>query len=141
MNVQDLERDAYNELSAYTLTHRDPSFIHQHVVDAFAAQHADEHSKPIGVTFALVGLYLHVEKQFSGRQVQRAHMRMAQRKRTWPQFRLPLKRGDMTAVDVMAAPEGPERDAAIHAWCASVWTAFADNRQLVADLVREFGIG
>jgi hypothetical protein len=53
--------DAYHELCGYTLTHGDAAFIHQHVVDAFAAQHADAHSKPIGITFALAGLYLHLE--------------------------------------------------------------------------------
>jgi hypothetical protein len=40
------EQDAYNELSAYTLAHRDPAFIHQHVVDAFAAQRADRYRRP-----------------------------------------------------------------------------------------------
>ena len=49
---------AYHELCYYTLTLGDPAFIHQHVVDAFAAQQADEQTKPIKVTFALVGLYL-----------------------------------------------------------------------------------
>jgi hypothetical protein len=29
--------DVYDELSAYTLRHSDPAFIHQHVVDALAA--------------------------------------------------------------------------------------------------------
>jgi hypothetical protein len=29
------EQDAYDELRCYTLAHRDPSFIHQHVVDAY----------------------------------------------------------------------------------------------------------
>jgi uncharacterized protein DUF5946 len=60
-------------LSAYTLTHSDPAFIHQHVVDAFAAQSADDTTKPITLTFALVGLYLHVEKGRTGRRVQLVH--------------------------------------------------------------------
>ena len=47
----------------------DPAFIHQHVMDAWAVQTADELTKPIQLTFALVGLYLHVEMAFSGRQV------------------------------------------------------------------------
>ena len=103
---------AYDELCAYTLTHGDPAFIHQHVVDAFAAQTADAHTKPIGITFALVGLYLHNEKGFTGKQVQRAHMMLAGRKRTWPSFVLPADRGAMTAADVMAIPAGPGRDEA-----------------------------
>jgi Family of unknown function (DUF5946) len=135
------ERDAYDELCCYTLAHGAPPFIHQHVVDAFAAQRADGQSKGIGVTFALVGLYLHVEKQFSGRQVQRVHMLLGRQKRQWPTFVLPRDRGSMTAADVMAAPPGPERDRAIDAWCVSVWNAFADSRQTVVDLLNQHGIG
>ena len=134
------EVDAYHELCGYTLTHGDAEFIHQYVVDAFAAQRATPSGKPIGVTFALVGLYLHVEKQYSGRHVQRVHMQLARRKRTWPTFVLPPNRGAMTAVDVMAAPAGPERDLAIHEWCVTVWKAFAANRQAVVDLLREYDI-
>ena len=134
------EVDAYHELCGYTLTHGDAEFIHQYVVDAFAAQRATPSGKPIGVTFALVGLYLHVEKQYSGRYVQRVHMQLARRKRTWPTFVLPANRGATTAVDVMAAPAGPERDRAIHEWCVTVWEAFAANRQIVVDLLREYDI-
>lgn len=134
------ELDAYHELSAYTLGHGGLSFIHQHVVDAWAAQHADEGTKPIGLTFALVGLYLHLEKGFSGRQVQRAHMQMGREKRQWPGFILPAQRGAVTAIDVIAAPEGPERDKAIDEWCRSVWEAFFANRPAVDALLREYGL-
>ncbi len=134
------EEEAYNALCAYTLSHGDTAFIHQHVVDAFAAQHAYERTKPIGITFALVGLYLLIEKQFSGRQVQRAHMQMARRKHSWPSFVLPGSRGSITAIDVMAHPEGPERDQAIHAWCASVWAAFVENREKISELLRQHRI-
>lgn len=131
------ERAAYEELCAYTLSHGDPRFIHQHVVDAFAAQHADENSKPIGLTFALVGLYLHVERGFTGRQVQRAHMALARKKRTWPRFPLPADRGAITAVDVMAAAEGAARDRVISEWCAAVWKAFGESRAEVIALLAE----
>ncbi len=133
--------EAYHELCTYTLAHRDPAFLHQHVVDTFAAQQADDQTKPIKLTFALVGLYLHVEKHFSGARVQRVHMDLAARKRVWPSFALPDDRGSFTAADVLAAPAGPERDRAIDAWCASVWEAFRDCRQTVAALLREYGIG
>src|SRR5215472_16967519 len=59
-------RAAYDEVYLYTMNR--PEFILQHVVDAFAVQTADRNSKPISVVFGLVGLYLRVEKQFSGRQ-------------------------------------------------------------------------
>jgi hypothetical protein len=133
------EQDAYDELRCYTLAHRDPSFIHQHVVDAFTAQHADAQTKPIALTFSLVGLYLCVEKQLSGRQVQKVHMDLARHKRSWPAFALPAKRGTVTVLDVVAAPEGLERDQAIHAWCLSVWGAFHLSQQTVIDLLRQHG--
>ncbi len=42
----------------------------------------------------------------------------------------------MTATDVMRAPPGPERDRAIDAWCASVWSAYRDSaRDAIATLV------
>jgi hypothetical protein len=129
--------EAFNDLCGYTLTHTDPSFIHQHIVDAFAAQNADEQTKPIKLTFALIGLYLHVEKQFSGKEVQRAHQFLARRKRSWPHFHLRRKRGSVTAEDVIALPAGPERDRAIHDWCVSVWEAFSDSHQPVRELLDE----
>jgi hypothetical protein len=134
------EWNAYDELRCYTLAHRDPSFIHQHVVDAFTAQHADAQTKPIALTFALMGLYLSVEKNFSGRQVQHVHIYFASHKQPWPVFQLPLERGSVTAADVMASPAGPERDHAIHAWCASVWNAYCNSRQTLTDLLRQHGI-
>ena len=134
------EQQAYDELQCYTLGHGGPGFIHQHVVDAWAAQHADEQTKPIGLAFALIGLYLHIERGFSGRQVQQVHMKLGQRKQAWPSFPLPRERGSVTAVQVMAAQAGPERDKAIGVWCASVWEAFSDSRRAVAELLKHHGI-
>ena len=132
--------DAYHALCAYTWTRGDPGFIHQHVVDAFAAQCADERTKPIALTFALVGLYLSVERQWSGRQVQRAHMWLARHKGSWPPVQLPAHRGTLTATDVIREPEGASRDQAIRAWCASVWAAYADARRTIVVLLHQHGI-
>ena len=134
------EADAYNELQGYTLMLRDEAFIHQHVVDAWMAQHADETTKPIGLTFALVGLYLHFERGFSGRQVQLAHVALGRRKRAWPGFPLPADRGEITTVEVIAAPPGSERDRAIDAWASSVWQAYRASEPAVAALLNEYAI-
>jgi len=133
------EQQAYDELQCYTLARGDSAFIHQHVVDAWAAQHADSSTKRVGLAFALVGLYLHVEREFSGRQVQRVHMALSRHGRSWPSFPLPRERGTLTAVEVMATPEGAERDGAIDAWCASVWTAFGESHRAVAALLAQHG--
>ncbi|MFZ3167888.1 MAG: DUF5946 family protein [Candidatus Methanoperedens sp.] len=130
------EQEAYNELSYYTLSHGDPSFIHQYIVDAYAAQHADEKSKPITVAFALSGLYLHIEKHYSGKGVQKAHMRLARNKKQWPVFDLPAYRGNVSVFDVLRANPGPERDRAIKEWSASVWEAWSESHKKVADLAQ-----
>jgi hypothetical protein len=129
--------EAYNELCGYTLTHTDPSFIHQHVVDAFAAQNANEQTKPIKLTFALIGLYLHVEKQFSGKEVQRAHQFLARRKKSWPHSPFPHDQGSVTAEDVIAVPAGTKRDKAIHNWCVAVWAEFRESHRAVRELLDE----
>jgi hypothetical protein len=105
--IEPADRAAHDELSAYTLGHGDSSFIHQHVVDAFAAQHATPRSNAIGVAFALIGLYLHLERGYTGRAVQRTHMRLARKRRQWPTFDPPAERGALTVVDVMSSPPGP----------------------------------
>jgi len=135
-----VEEEAIHQLSAYTLNHGDPAFIHQHVVDAYAAQNADERTKPIAIAFALAGLYLHLEKQFTGRQVQLAHMKMAKNKQNWPAFPLPKTRGAITEREVLAAPAGTQRDAMIEAWAAAVWAEFRDSRDTVIALLRQCGI-
>jgi hypothetical protein len=130
------DEELYHEQTCYTLAHPDPSFIHQHVVDAYAAQHADETTKPIGIVFALAGLYLYLEKDFTGRQVQKAHMRLANHRKQWEQPTFPLERGAVVISDVVAAPAGEQRDALIREWCASVWSAWREDREQVIALVR-----
>ena len=131
------EQDLYDELSYYTLAHPDPSFLHQLVVDAYGAQQAGADTKPIRLTFALIGLYLHLENGLSGKAVQQAHMRLARNKRPWPAFRLPADRGSIRVSDVLAAPPGPERDAAIERWRRSVWRAYKDSHEQVASLLEK----
>jgi hypothetical protein len=130
--------DLYNQLASYTLAHPDPGFIHQLVVDAYAAQNADESSKPIAIVFSLIGLYLHVEKGFTGKQVQRAHMQLARWPNTWTKPPLPQDRGAIHIEDVLAAPPGPARDAMIERWCATVWECWQASRVQIVELARKY---
>lgn len=43
------EQGACKALYGYTLNRGDAGFTHQHVVDAFKAQHADQRTKPIAM--------------------------------------------------------------------------------------------
>jgi hypothetical protein len=130
-------QEAYYDLSYYTLAHPDPSFIHQHIVDAYTAQCADEDTKPIAVAFSLIGLCLYVEDHRSGRDVQRAHMELARDRRRWPTFKLRQRRGTITVSDVVATPPGDERDDMIRKWCISVWDAWQESHASVRALLQD----
>lgn len=126
----------FNELCYYTLAHGGVEFIHQHVVDAIGAQEASPDDKPIRLVFALVGLYLHVERGFTGREVQFAHAKLAQRKQVWPVLAVPEHRGSIDAAAVMAVPAN-QRDAMIHEWCRSIWQEFSIHRDVIERLLYE----
>ncbi len=125
--------DKYHELSFYTLSLQDKDFTHQHIVDAYAAQTADKDTKPITLFFSLAGLYLLIEKNYSGRQVQQAHQTMAAKTKAFIQIALPENRGEISVSDVAAVPEGPERILMIKQWCASVWSAYATQQKQVIE--------
>ena len=131
---------AYDRLYVYSGTRGRETFILQLVVDAHRAQTMSADTKPIAAVFALVGLYLHVERGFTGLQVQQVHMQLGREKRQWPAVTLPSHRGDITADDVLKAPEGDERDAAISGWCRSVWDAYRENRQAIVDLLTQYHV-
>ena len=128
-------QEQFDELSFYTLAHGDPRFLHQNAVDAFAAQHADETTKPIRIVFALVGLYLTLEHGYTGREVQRIHMQLGRRRKDWPRPQLPIQRGAITVADILKVAPGLARDAAIQAWCTAVWEPYKPNRQLIRGLL------
>lgn len=130
------DHDLYNELAFYTLELRDPEFIHQHIVDAFAVQHACPDSKPIAIVFGLIGLYLYLEKNFTGRQVQRAHMQLARHRRQWIAPPFPQPRANIGVADVLAAPRGAERNAMIRRWCQAVWNDWQHCRSQIAALAQ-----
>ena len=134
----DCHRPLYDEIYIYAMGR--PGFLLQHVVDAFAVQCATASSKPVAIVFGLVGLYLRVERQFSGRQIQLAHMKLARRKREWEYPPLPHSRGEFTVIDVLKAPAGIERDEAIDVWCRSVWGSLGDNRPSIITLLQDYKI-
>jgi hypothetical protein len=114
----------FGELSAYTLTHGDPKFIHQHAVDAWQAQHLVASKSNIGLAFSLIGLYLAVERGYTGRQVQLAHMELGRTKRTWAWFDPPAEYR-LTVVDVLRVEPGASRDAMLMKWAAAVWQSWS----------------
>ena len=118
----------FDELSFYTLSHPDTDyFIHQLIVDAYTAQTANKHTKKISLVFSLVGLYLLIEKNYTGKQIQQAHTILANYKNYLPEIKLPKNRGEITISDVLKSKQN--RDEMIKKWCYSVWMAYESNQK------------
>lgn len=130
------DQELFDELSFYTLAHSDPAFIHENSADAYRAQHVDEMTKPIAAVFAVMGLFLYLEKNFTGKQVQLAHMRMARHRKEWPRLPVPKTQASITVADVVAATPGPERDGMIRQWCAAVWNIWQECRPQIVALAK-----
>jgi Family of unknown function (DUF5946) len=105
------------------------------------AQSATADTKPMPLFFALAGLLLHVERGFSGHEVQRVHMLLAKHQRQYPRITLPGDRGMIGPAEVLAAAAGTERDAAIEQWCRSVWKAYRESRGTIAEFLQSCNIG
>jgi hypothetical protein len=129
-------RDMYNELSLYTLTLHDPGFIHQYAVDAYAAQHAQENTKPIATTAALIGLYLFAERNYSGKKVQQVHMILGNKMKEWPPFEPPKEKATLTVTDALKAEAGPGRDEMIRQWAKSVWNIWKLEHAKIEKLLK-----
>lgn len=132
--------DALQVVTADTLTRGDAAFIHQHVMDAWTAQTADAQTPPLRLFFAVVGLYLCVERGITGREVQRVHAELARVPERWPLADLPADRGWLRVEDIAAAEEIAARDALIHAWVRVVWAAYGAWRPTVEGTLRRRGV-
>jgi hypothetical protein len=126
----------FDELSFYTLAQPRSEFIHQLAIDTYTAQHATADTKPIAVIFAVLGLYLHAERGFTGLEIQRVHMRLAPLRLPWPVLSLPSQHADLTVADVLAVQPGPDRNAVIRRWCVAEWQAWTDSRAAIAQLLK-----
>lgn len=126
--------EQYNQLAFYTLSHKGKDFIHQHLVDAYTIQTANEHTKPIAIIYALAGIYIHVEKNYTGKEVQQAHLIMSKKSKIFPTITLPKNRGTITISDIIKIDNPEEKDIAIHKWCESVWQAFSTQHEIIIEI-------
>jgi hypothetical protein len=127
----------YSDLMCYTVAKQDPEFIHQHAVDTYAAQHAGGTARNITVAFGLIGLYLALEKGYTGRQVQLAHMSIAKTKKSWPRLEPPRQPAVVTVMDVLQAGTDAEKDAMIRKWMRAVWESWGDRHAWVRETTDE----
>ena len=86
----------HGEVTAYVMQH--PAVLgpwHQTCVDAYAAQHVGPRMRPMTVCFALNGLYLVLERGWSGIAARAAHGHLARTevREDWPSFEPPVGGG------------------------------------------------
>lgn len=122
----------YYNLTCWTLVQGDQKFIHQHAVDAYAAQHSGEKTRPITTWFALIGLFLALERGYSGRRIQQGHEKIGNRKWEWPRVPPPKHPGDLTVMNVISA-RNAGREEMLMRWAASVWKSWAYIHQQVRE--------
>jgi hypothetical protein len=125
----------FSDLSCYTMAKQDAGFIHQYAVDAYEAQHAGGKTRNITVVFGLIGLCLALEKSYSGKQVQRAHLQIARVQKDWPRLEPPARPAAVTVMDALKAPDGQEKDAMIRQWMTGVWESWADRQAWVRETI------
>jgi hypothetical protein len=126
-------REMVYELSYYTLSLGDSYFLHQLVVDTYAAQHAGPHVKAISTAFALVGLYIVNVQNKTGRDSQLAHIALANKSKTWPMFEVPQSKHWMTVKDVLALPDIVKEDA-IKQWSSTVWDVWRPHQHQIEQI-------
>lgn len=127
--------ELFNELSGYTLSQTNTNFMHQYIVDAYGAQHAGEPTKNIRVAFSLIGLYLAVEHNYTGRQVQLAHMKIP--KQQWATLEPPKENSNITVADVLNAGSDLHKHSMIKNWARSVWESWSHYHQLITEKTAE----
>lgn len=128
--------ELFNELSGHTLAMVHTNFIHQYVVDAYGAQHAGPPTKNIRVIFALIGLCLAIEHNYTGRQVQLVHMKIP--KQNWPALEPPTQPAAITVADVLNCDTEEEKVGMIKSWAASVWESWRKHHDYIRERTAEY---
>jgi hypothetical protein len=64
-----------------------------------------------------------------------AHIELSKNKKPWPLLDLPKFKGEITIAEVLLTEPGLARDLKIKDWCKSVWAAYSDWQNLIAEIV------
>ncbi len=110
---------------------------HQLLVDTYGAQHVGPRSPAITGAFGLIGLYLTLERGWTGLRVRAAHQALAARYRDWPLLGRPPEAASMTVQDLAFAGTPAEYVEVLHDWAGTVWASWRREHPRIAELVRE----
>jgi len=126
----------FHTLSGIHFDEADPAFIHQVAVDCYGAQHAGGPARPITAVFSLVGLCLHLEHGFTGKQVQAAHAAMARGQKNWPVLLAPSVRYPVTVDSVVQCETASARTVQLKVWAQATWDAWRSEQMWVRSIIR-----
>ena len=130
--------ELHTQVQAYELEH--PWLLSRCLqlrVDTYAAQHSGDQTSALSLAFALIRLFLALERGASGLDVRTAHQKLARRNITWPRLERPLSVGSLT-VQALADVASPQAYAdQVQSWAADVWDAWGARHDEVAELVRQ----
>jgi hypothetical protein len=129
--------DLHGEVTSNVMQH--PEVLgrwHQTCVDSYAAQHVGPQMRPMTVCFALNGLYLVLERGWSGIAARDAHGHLARTvvRADWPNFEPPSEAGPLTVLDGALSADLDAQGAAIEAWGRSVWATWSHVHDAVRQL-------
>ena len=79
-------------------------FDHQYLVDIFCCETYAPETKPISIAFALVGLYLFLEKDFSWKLIQNFHKHLSKQNIILPQISIHIKNPEFLIEDMIKLP-------------------------------------
>lgn len=127
----------YHELSANFIMSPDVTFRTQHAVDAYGAQHSGNRVKNIRTAFSLIGLYLAVEREYTGRQVQHAHMELAKGNIKWSSFILPIGPYSLSVADVLNVDE-VKRNEMLMEWSKDVWDTWENYHEWTRNICKSY---
>jgi hypothetical protein len=129
----------YGEVTGTAMTDPTLGRLHQLTVDAYAAQHPRDGGPPIATVFALVGLHLALDRDFSGLEVRGAHQRLAGDRRTWPALSAPaeLAAVELTIFEIALADSAEGHLHALERWARAVWNAWRAEHDTVARMVSD----
>lgn len=91
-------------------------------------------SRPISTVFGLIGLHLALEKGYTGRQVQLAHMKIAKRRKDWPRLEPSSPGAELTVVSVLQATTDAEKERMLMSWAASVWKSWEHQHAWIREI-------
>lgn len=123
--------------------YQSPEDTHRLTVDAYAAQHPGAPGPKVqhSMNLHLMSLYMGLEMGASNQAIMEARQRLTESGDEMLWLDPPKSRGKRTVLDVLRATSLDAHVAAVEAWAAEVWTAWAPHHSHAAALAERYGKG